>query len=284
MSKEKIALITDSTCDLPDETIVQLNAHVLPLKIIYRDKIYTDRVDIQPQEIYDKMPGEVPTTSMPTPEETRSLLEKLSAQGFTHAIAIHISSGLSGTYETIKTVARQFNKMKVEVIDSKALSLALGFLVQDAGQSIQEGLRFEKVVSRIVELQKKVKVYFVVKTLEYLKKGGRIGYVEGTLGQILDIKPIISINDEGKYFSLNKVRGRKKSISRLVEIIKEEASGKRIKLAVAHGNAGEEAENLLQTLLSMKEFQVKEALFNQLSPVMVVHTGPGLIGLTFHEA
>src|SRR5690554_1813521 len=163
---------------------------MLPLKVIYRDKVYEDRLGIDPQEVYDQMPDKVPTTSMPSPEEIRLLLEKLNAENFTHAIAIHISSGLSGTYETVRVVARKFEKMKIEVIDSKALSLALGFLVQEAGRSIKSGLPFEKVVSRVWEMQKKVKVFFVVKTLEYLIKGGRIGYVEGTLGQILDIKPI----------------------------------------------------------------------------------------------
>ncbi|SFQ95193.1 DegV family protein [Desulfoscipio geothermicus] len=283
MPAEKIALITDSTCDLPDEVLQKLNAWMLPLKVVYNDRSYNDRVEIQPQEVYDKMPGEVPTTSMPTPEDTRSLLEKLCAEGFTHAVAIHISSGLSGTYENVKMVARQFGKMKVEVIDSKALSLALGFLVQEAGKCIQNGLNFEKVVSRMRELQKKIKVYFVVKTLEYLKKGGRIGYVEGTVGQILDIKPIISINEEGKYYSVCKVRGRKKSIYKLLDILKEQAAGKNIKLAVAHGDAGEEAESLLQNILNMKGVNIKESMLTQLGPVMVVHTGPGLIGVAFYE-
>jgi len=283
MPSEKIALITDSTCDLPGEILNKLNAWMLPLKIIYRDRIFNDRIDIQPEDVYGKMPTEVPTTSMPTPEEVRTLLEKLSSENFTHAISIHISSGLSGTYETIKTVARQFNKIKVEVIDSRALSLALGFLVQEAGKCIQSGLNFDSVITRINELQKKVKVFFVVKTLEYLKKGGRIGYVEGTLGQILDIKPIISINEEGKYFSWSKVRGRKKSINKLLEILKEKASGKMINIAVAHADAEEEARYLLEKIKGVNEFQIKNFMFTQLGPVMGVHCGPGLIGVAFYE-
>ncbi|MBF7083961.1 DegV family protein [Desulfallas sp. Bu1-1] len=281
MPAKKIALITDSTCDLPQGILESLNARVLPLKIIYPNRVYNDRVDIEPREVYDRMPGQVPTTSMPSPEETRSLLEKLSEENFTHAVAIHISSGLSGTYETVKTVARQFEKIKVEVIDSKALSLALGFLVQEAGRSIQNGLHFDKVVDRVRQLQAKIKVFFVVKTLEYLKKGGRIGYVEGTVGQILDIKPVISINEEGKYYSYCKVRGRKKSINKLVDIIKELAAGKVINLAVAHGNAGEEAESLLHRITNLNELQVKEVLFGQLGPVMGAHAGPGLIGVAW---
>ncbi|WP_027364585.1 DegV family protein [Desulfotruncus alcoholivorax] len=283
MPSEKIALITDSTCDLPGVILNKINAWVLPLKIIYKDRVFNDRVDIQPQDVYDKMPAEVPTTSMPTPEEARTLLEKLSAENFTHAISIHISSGLSGTYETIKTVARQFNKMKVEVIDSRALSLALGFLVQEAGRCIQNGLNFDSVIARVNEIQKKINVFFVVKTLEYLKKGGRIGYVEGTVGQLLDIKPIISINEEGKYFSWGKVRGRKKSINKLIEILKEKASGKTINIAVAHGDAEEEARKLMERIKNAKEFQIKEFTFAQLSPVMGVHAGPGLIGVAFYE-
>ncbi len=284
MSTEKIALITDSTCDLPKDILDNLNINMLSLKVIYEDQIYNDRVDIQPQEIYDQMPEKIPTTSMPTPEEVRLLLDKLSGQGFTHAIAVHMSSGLSGTYNTVKTVAKQFSRMKVEVIDSKVLSLGLGFLVKEAAHGINDGLSFDMVVSRVKELQSKVKVFFVVKTLEYLKKGGRIGYVEATLGQILDIKPIISINNEGKYFSFSKVRGRKKSINKLIEILKEKAAGKRINLGVAHGNAKAEAEKLMHKITNMKEFEIKDSLFGHVSPGIVVHTGPGLIGLVFLDS
>jgi len=284
LSTEKIALITDSTCDLPKDILDNLNINMLSLKVIYEDQIYNDRVDIQPQEIYDQMPEKIPTTSMPTPEEVRLLLDKLSGQGFTHAIAVHMSSGLSGTYNTVKTVAKQFSRMKVEVIDSKVLSLGLGFLVKEAAHGINDGLSFDMVVSRVKELQSKVKVFFVVKTLEYLKKGGRIGYVEATLGQILDIKPIISINNEGKYFSFSKVRGRKKSINKLIEILKEKAAGKRINLGVAHGNAKAEAEKLMHKITNMKEFEIKDSLFGHVSPGIVVHTGPGLIGLVFLDS
>lgn len=283
MPAEKIALITDSTCDLPRNILESLNARVLPLKIIYPGRVYSDGVDIEPREVYDRMPGQVPTTSMPSPEEARALLEKLHDENFTHAVAIHISSGLSGTYETVKMVAKQFEKIKVEVIDSKALSLALGFLVQEAGRGIQNGLHFDKVVERVRRLQSRMKVFFVVKTLEYLKKGGRIGYVEGTVGQLLDIKPVISINGEGKYYSYCKVRGRKKSINKLLDIIRESAAGKMINLAVAHGNAGEEAESLLQRITKLSELQIREVLFGQLSPVMGVHAGPGLIGVAWHQ-
>lgn len=283
MSIDKIALITDSACDLPRETLQELNAWMIPLKIIYKNKVYNDRVDIQPQEVYDNLSKEIPTTSMMSPDDTRSLFEKLQAKGFTHVIAIHISSGLSGTYESVKMVAQQFNNIKIEVIDSKFVSLSQGFLVQEASRSIQNGLSFDKVISLIHELQKKINIFFVLKTMEYLKKGGRIGYIQGTVGQILDIKPIISINDEGKYFSLCKVRGRKKSINKLLEILKEQAAGKTINLAIAHSNAKEEAEKLLQSILNMGEFTVKETLFNHISPVLGVHAGPGLIGLSYYE-
>ncbi|AGL03080.1 DegV family protein [Desulfoscipio gibsoniae] len=283
MLAEKIALVTDSTCDLPDEILHNLNAWILPLKIIYKDRVFADRLEIQPQEVYDNLKREVPTTSQPSPEDTRSLFEKLRNQGFTHAIAIHISSGLSGTYATVKMMARQFNQIKVEVIDSKALSVALGFLVQEASRCIKRGLHFEKIVARLHEMQKDVKVFFVVKTLEYLKRGGRIGYVESTVGQILDIKPIISINNEGKYYSYCKARGRKKSINKLVDILKEQTAGKKINLAVAHGDAREEAAALLDKILDIKDININNAMFCQLSPVMVVHTGRGLIGLAYHE-
>lgn len=283
MSKEKIAIITDSASDLPDEIRRELNIKMLPLKVIYKNKIFNDRFDIQPHEVYEKMPEEVPTTSMPSPGEVKSLLQELSNDGFTHVIAVHMSSGLSGTYNTVKNVSKQFSQMKIEVIDSKVLSLALAFLVKDAGVAINEGLSFDMIVKRVKELQKRVKVFFVVKTLEYLKKGGRIGYVEGTLGQILDIKPIISINDEGKYYSYGKVRGRQKSINTLLDILKEKAAGKKINLGVAHSNAHAEAEKLLERIKGMQDIKIKESILGEVGPGIVVHTGPGLVGLAFYE-
>jgi DegV family protein with EDD domain len=123
---EKIAVLTDSACDLPQELIKKLGISILPLKIIYPGEEYSDRVDIEPSDVYDRMPEEIPTTSMPCVQDVRDAIEKIKSEGFTHLLSVHISSGLSGTYQAVQMVAREFDNMVIKVIDSKTLSFGLG--------------------------------------------------------------------------------------------------------------------------------------------------------------
>lgn len=277
----KIAIVTDSTCDLAAEYLAQNDIYVLPLKVVYKDREYHDRVDIQPEEIYSRLPGDLPTTSMPGPGEVRELFEQLKAKGYDHIIALHISSGLSGTLNVVRMVAEQFPELKIEIIDSKALSLGLGFLVMKAVQLRDLGAKFADIVQQVLETQQKIKVFFVLKTLEYLKKGGRIGFVQASLGEILDIKPIISINAEGQYYTYAKARGRGMSIKKLKAIILENIQGKKINLAVMHGDAEGECLDVLHDLMQKVGDNIREHFFGQIGPVMVVHTGPGLLGVAY---
>ncbi|MEG6522724.1 DegV family protein [Desulfotomaculum sp. 1211_IL3151] len=277
--RQKVAIITDSTSDLDKEVVEKYNINVLPLKVIYSEQEeYLDRVNIEPQEIYDRMPGEVPSTSLPSPASIISLFKKLEEEGFTHIISIHISSGLSGTYNAVRTVARDFKNMVIEVIDSKALSLGLGIPVVEAAKTYESTMSFEAALKKAKDIISNTEIYFVVGTLDYLKKGGRIGYVAGTIGEIMQIKPIISINEEGKYYTYDKIRGRKKSLQRLFEINKEIIKAKnKNTIAVMHGGAPEESRELLEKIKDLT--QIVKTYTGQVGPVIGVHTGPGLIGI-----
>lgn len=275
--KHKIAIVTDSACDLDPETIQQYGIQVLPLHIIYNAREYRDRVDISPQEVYDHLEEEVPKTSLPSPAEIYDLFNRLREQKFTHVLAIHLSSGLSGTYQTVSTIAEEFKDMVIEVVDSKTLSFGLGFSVIEAAKEVQRSLNFDKVKSVAKEVLEHMKVYYVVSTLEYLKKGGRIGYVAGTLGEMLHIKPIISINPEGKYFTVAKVRGREQSLRKLASILKDHVQDTLSNVAIVHGGAEKEAKDLEK--MALNHPNIKEAFFGQISPALGVHTGPGLVGV-----
>ncbi|CFX82706.1 DegV [Syntrophomonas zehnderi OL-4] len=278
---EKIALLADSACDLPRDIVEKMAIKILPLKIIYPEGEFSDRVDIQPNDVYNRMPGEIPTTAMPCLGEIKSLFETIKSQGFTHVIAVALSSGLSGTYGAIKLAAQDINDMVVKTFDSRTLSMGTGWMVLDAARNITNGLSFDKVMENIAHIQPKVKVYYVVETLEYLRKGGRIGQVSAMLGEFLHFKPIISVNPEGKYFTFCKVRGRRKSIDRLIEIVENIPRDKMINLAVMHGGAKKEAEHMLERLSKLPN--IKELIFSDISPALGVHTGPGLLGVSFHE-
>jgi DegV family protein with EDD domain len=279
----KLAIVTDSTCDLEREYLEQHDIYVLPLKIIYGEKQYLDRVDITPEEICRRFPDEIPTTSMPGPGEVEELFRKLKGKGYDHVICLHISSGLSGTFDVVKMVAKDFSDLNIEVIDSKALSLGLGFLVMKAVQLKELGVKFTELISQIEEARKRTKVFFVIKTLEYLKKGGRIGFIQGSFGELLNIKPIVSINEAGKYYTYAKSRGRKNSIEKLFEIFQEITAGKKITLAVMHSDAEEECDNLLERILKNSNAIITRHFKGQIGPGMIVHSGPGLLGLAFQE-
>ncbi|AQS57750.1 DegV family protein [Desulforamulus ferrireducens] len=275
--KEKVAIVTDSTCDLDNEVTQEYDIKVLPLKVIYPHREYLDRIEITPQEVYEQMPEVIPTTSLPSPADIKELFTKLQKEGYTYIISVHISSGLSGTYNVVRTIARDFPDMVIEVLDSKALSLGLGIPVLEAAKTLRETNSFQAALDKAKRTIENIEIYFVVSTLEYLKKGGRIGYVAGTIGEIMQIKPIISINEEGKYYTYDKVRGRKKSIQRLFEIAKEKIGDKTVSVAVMNSAAQEEASELWEKIKALPG--VVKTYTGQIGPVMGVHAGPGLIGI-----
>ena len=277
----KIAVVTDSTCDLELDVIKEHGIHVLPLRVVYADRDFKDRIEITPQQVYDSLDQELPKTSLPSPGEVIDLFNQLKAEGFTHIISIHISSGLSGTFEMIKQVASEIKGITIEVVDSKALSMGLGFPVLEAVKAVKANLPFEAVLERVNSVIKRIKVYFVLSTLEYLKRGGRIGYVSATLGEILQLKPIISINEEGKYFTITKVRGRKQSLSKMFELLQEKIKGSLANVAIMQGAAYDEAMELVEKVKGLKN--VKQIVSMQIGPVMVVHTGPGLVGFAYYD-
>lgn len=279
----KIAIVSDSACDLPAYVVEKYHIRILPLRVIYEDKEYKDGVDIYPQEVYDRMEKEVPKTSLPPAQEVLDLFDQLAAEGYTDVICIALSSKLSGTYNMIQTISNQYDtkKLTIKVVDSKCLSMFLGFIVLETAIRVKASESVDVGMSTITAMRDSISCNFVLKTLKYLRKGGRIGKVEGTVGELLDIKPIIGIDDEGAYYTVTKVRGRKKSIQKIKELIETKFKGKTINIAIIHGGAEEEAKLLMDAV--KKILDVKESFISQISPALGVHTGPGLIGYAAYE-
>ncbi len=276
--EEKIAIVTDSASDLSKEILEKRRIEFLPLKIIFSDGQYEDRVDIEPHEVYERLSSEIPSTSMPTREEIRSKYLKLKEHGFTHIISIHISSGLSGTYENCKMATQNIEGVEIELIDSKLLSMGLGRLVLYAKDLIEEGKsNFSDIVDKVKDKKKEIDLYFIVDTLKYLKEGGRIGKISGTIAEFLDIKPIISIDKEGQYYTFDKVRTKKKAIKKLLKLTQDKASEALSYIDIMHADAEEEALKIYKKVKKLDN--VKESIFGEISPAMVVHSGPGLIGV-----
>lgn len=277
--KNKVAILVDSGTDVPQELIEKYQMYVIPLKIIYKDRVYTDKVDITPEEIYQRLPQEIPGTSLSDGETITKIFEQIKQDGYEKILAVTISSGLSGTYNIVRLIAQQQEELEAYVLDTKNIGIGAGFSAIQAAKWLEEGMEWSLLIERLNELVKQTKVFFNVATLEYLQKGGRIGLVASILGTALKLNPIISCNDEGIYYTVGKARGRKKSLDRTVSYVKERVgTAKVFNLAVAHGDAKEEATEMMARL--KEEFpQAQQIYFGQISPALVVHTGPGLLGV-----
>lgn len=279
MNEQKIAIMTDSCADVPADLVKEYGMYVLPLKIIYGDKEYLDGVDIGPDEVYGRMPAEVPTTSLPDGNCITKMLDKIKQDGYEKVLAVTISSGLSGTYNVVSMVAARYEGLEVYVLDTKNIAIASGFSAIQAAEYLREGMDWETLKKTVTENVSKSKVFFCVSTLEYLRKGGRIGLVASILGSAFNLKPIISCNEDGVYYNAAKVRGRKQSINEtMMMAVRFAGSSKKYNMALMHGAAKEEAEDLRP---KFKEALPQGRIYveGQISPALGVHTGPGLIGI-----
>ena len=278
---EKIAIVTDSSCDLNEDIISEYNINVLPLLVVYTNKTYRDRIDIKPQEVYDSLETEIPKTSMPYINDARILFNRLKTKKYTHVIVISISSGLSGTYGMLNMVCKEYEEMKIKLIDSKSLSMGLGFIVYEVAKAVKEGKSFEEACLLAEKIKERVELFYIIKTLKYLKAGGRIGKVVATVGEILNLKPIISINEDGTYYSYTKTLGWHKAIKKLLEIFKEKIGDEKVNIAVMNSGDREEADEIIRRVKKMG-ININKLFTGQISPALVVHTGK-LLGLIFYS-
>lgn len=279
MNKEKIALLVDSGTDVPQSVVDQYGIYMLPLKIIYKDRVYTDKVDITPEQVYEHLEQEIPSTSLPDGEAVTNLFEQIQSDGFEKVLAVTISSGLSGTYNIVRLISENFSSLETYVLDTKNIGIGSGLQAIRAAELIAADTKWESLKTILTDGVSKSTVFFNVATLEYLQKGGRIGLVASILGNALKLNPIISCNKEGIYYTVAKSRGRKKSLEKTVELVRKFVGDhKKIVLGVAQGRAEEEAKELYDKLKETFP-QAEKIYFGTISPALVVHTGPGLLGV-----
>lgn len=279
MTTERIAIIVDSCADVAPEEIENHNMYVIPLRVNFKDGSYRDRVDIQPEEVYARFEDEIPTTSLPSPQEIEDVFDQVIADGYTHAIAVTISSGLSGTYETVRMIAERIKCLTTEVVDTKNIAIGSGFTAIAVGNLIGQGASFAKIRSRLHDICHSAKVFFSVATLEYLKAGGRIGEVTYLMGNLLNATPIITCNDKGIYYPVKVVRGTKTTVNKMIKLAQRFAANfSKYNVAVMHGGAAEKAQEILAQIA--EHFPGAGKVYQgQISPALVVHTGPGLVGI-----
>ena len=254
--------------------------YVVPLKIRCEDGEYSDGVDITAEGVYERLRrGELPRTSLPEGGVVSDTLDQIRADGYERVIAVMLSSGLSGTYNMVRLQAGQRDDLEIAVFDSRSGSLGIGIMVLQLWEEILSGTSWETLVhERAPHLVANTFPFFSVDTLEYLRRGGRIGRITALAGTMLSIKPIITFSDDGQLQSIAKVRGRRQVQDKILELLRARfQSGRRYNLAVANGGAPEEMAEFAARLKA--EFPNYEHFWEGvMDATLSVYIGDGVIG------
>lgn len=279
--KQKIAIITDSCADVPEDLREKYGIYALPMIISCQDGEYKDGVNIHAEDVYEKLKTELPKTSTPTGEDIASLLNGLEEKGYEKAVAIMLSSGLSGTVNHVRLAVEDAG-LEVCVIDSLSASIGNGAIVIQAAMWRDAGVPYDELCSRVKKLCKTTKVFFSIDTLEYLQKGGRIGKATAMVGTALSIKPILSFDEDGEIYTPAKVRGHKLVEKKLLALVEEqvktpENTGKHYNLVVADGGAPAAREELEQKMKEM--FPAYQEIFRaKIGAALSTYLGDNLLG------
>lgn len=280
MKRLSIRIVTDSTADIPAELREALDIEMVALSVHFEDESFRDAVTIQADEFYDKLQhaSKPPTTSQPSPVDFMEVYTKLAAEPGTEIISIHLSSALSGTYQSA-VLAKSLMESDADIttVDSKSASYGLGLLVVKAAEAAKAGKNKEEILEMLQDLREKSSLFFLVDTFEYLHKGGRIGKAAAVIGSLLNIKPILSLDDEGGVVSVDKIRGQKKAFSRIIQLLKDRHGERKLEIVIAQSKAKETAREL--SALVREHLHVVKETFTTLGPVIGTHTGPGTVAV-----
>jgi DegV family protein with EDD domain len=279
-------IFTDSCCDLPLEFIRENNIELISLRVKYESEDLPDDLgqSIKYKDFYNKIKsGVIPTTSQANAYYFEEEFRKQTKLG-NSIIYIGFSSVLSGCVNSARIakeiIEEEIPQADITIIDSKSASLGLGLLVFNVAKMLREGKTKEEIINWVEENKLKVNHWFTVDDLNHLKRGGRVSSTVAIVGTMLNIKPIMHVDIEGRLIPVTKVKGRKKSIKELFERLKENiVNPEEQTIFISHGDCLEEAEVLRDLILS--EYKVKDCIINYVGPVIGSHSGPGTIALFF---
>lgn len=289
MNEQKIAVITDSGTNVPDEYAREHDVRVVPLLINYADgSSLRSGVDIGPAEMIERLPREIPTTSLPTPAQIREALEQARADGYEAAVFVTISAGLSATNQTVRLVGSQMENFPVIAVNTRSIGVAAGMVVIAAVEMIEAGVPWERLDADLDALSRQTRVWFSTKTLSYLRHGGRISEAVYRLGTFLNIKPVITCDEGGYYVVAKKTRGWQKSLDAEVKLavaVAEQYDKVRLAISCSLGNDHfAELEGKLRAELDRRGIEVEDVVYAGVSPDLLVHTGPDMVGVGVQRA
>lgn len=272
-------IVTDSAADLTPQDITEYGIYVVPLMIQFPPSEEVSAADISPDEFYNRLQAivpQVPTTSQPSVGVFMKVYEEAAAKG-QEVLSIHVSSGLSGTVNSARTAAAQVPNAKVTIIDAMTLSAGQRFQVLAAAKMVKQGKSVARIIERLSAIRAHTECAFTLETLEYLARGGRIGRVAAFAGALLSLKPVIHVDrNDGKYSTIGRGRTMTQTMNTLVTNAANEFSNQPVWVNIVHGQFQEKADALAELMRS--KLNVAHLDVVRISPVLGVHTGPGIVG------
>jgi DegV family protein with EDD domain len=280
VTDHKVAIVTDSTADLPSQLVKSRGISIVPLTLNFEGRSLLDGVDIKPSEFYRKLPNATthPTTSQPAPGRFAEMYSEL-LNDHSEIVSIHISEKLSGTFASAVQGAEMTDSKRVMVVDSELVSMSLGLVTLAAADIAARGANAKAIAEKVIAMRDDVQTYFSVATLEFLRRGGRIGRASALLGSVLQVKPVLCIRD-GLVTPLERVRTFDRALNRIVELTREVDRGHGLCVIVGHADAEADAERVARELEPIAE----TLMIQPLGPVVGAHAGPGVVGVGCYPA
>lgn len=286
-SVEHVRVITDSVAQVPTDIAKELDIAVIPFTVTLQEKSFLDGIDLVPDELYRRMRAEkiIPKTTAPSPGSYAKIILECIQKGAKEILCIILSGNLSGSINSANQAADLIREdhpdITIEVYDSKRAAIAEGFIAIEAAKVAQKGSCLAEVFQKARDVQQRTGIVVSFDTLEYLALGGRIGKAAYLLGDLIDIKPIIALDQEGLVSPVGKMIGNQKALEAIIEYVEEATKGcKQLCLAIMDADAPDRAEELKQMALPL--LKPVELFHTTITPVMGAHTGPGLVGLGYY--
>lgn len=277
----KVAVMTDSTAYITADVREKTNIHMVPLSVVFEDKSYEEEIDITTEEFYQKVreTKQLPTTSQPSIGYVTTKLEEL-AKDYDAVVSIHLSSGISGTYQAVASAGEMVDGIDVYVYDSEMSCMVQGFYVLEAAKMAEQGKTAQEIIQRLDEMKETMTAYFMVDDLTNLQRGGRLSGAQALVGSLLQVKPILHFSKK-LIVPFEKIRTRKKAISRIIGMLEEDADkGKDLSVVFIHGNNEASAIELRDAFL--QKYPTMEATISYFGPVIGTHLGEGAIGVGWY--
>ncbi len=271
-------IVTDGAVDMPRSWEKEYDIHILPLWVRFGDRMYTQGVDVGPENFYDLVRKNrvIPKTSLPSPQQVVDFYRKIAQKG-DNILSVHVASKLSGTFSVIQIAARELsNEMNVVPFDSGAGSAAMGWMCREARILERSGAAMSEIVHRLERIRQRLTLIFTVDNLEFAELSGRVNSLQSTISSLLRIKPIIMLKD-GLLYAGEKVRTRHKALDRILECVREKVGQQKVMMAVVHAADPETAQILVDKAKTL--FNIKELIVTDLSIPVAAHLGPGTVGI-----